>query len=240
MKKLIYVSLCVLALSNCTKKNTTTIVESPATGTISGNTEQYNQYGELLKTGLNNVTVTLDNDPASTTTDEYGNYTLSGIKPGVYSISFSKPGCTTYKLQQVTFPGNGTLYKNGFAIENPTYTLLNASITLDTTHTQNSNQVITIKGNITPSTKPVNVTVFISTNPDLTNNTSGNFTRVISIPANTSSFTNTFGYPIYDWSTNIYAKLYASNVYTFSYHEFTTNSNVLLGYGNSLATVKLK
>ena len=72
---------------------------------------------------LANVTVTLSDGGGSSKTDSSGNYTISGILPGVYTVTFSKTNYTT-KTSSITITGIGTQYLDmALAVAPPTGTL---------------------------------------------------------------------------------------------------------------------
>jgi hypothetical protein len=134
MKKTILTILCLSALLACKKEK----VEGPpgpqgpagangsnSTGTIRGTVPQFDQYSVKQSSGLNTTTVSVDGTNISTVTDAEGKYGISGLAPGVYDLSYIKPGCGLAKMQQIVFPGNGTLSMNCDVYEKPSYSFSN-------------------------------------------------------------------------------------------------------------------
>lgn len=240
MKNLLCLAAFILLLSSCKKKGTST---SETTGNISGKVTQYNQYGETMTNDLNNVVVRLDNDAVASLTDNGGNYTLSGVRPGIYTIYFSKPGCGVYKIQQVNFPGNGTLYnKNAELVETPTFNFRSASFTF-TPSSDRPEASITINIKLDPQLRDVRAYVVVgkTASLDITNHRSEAEALYFVIPANTSDFTATLRYshPNYK-ASELYAKVYTYAGRSVTYQDISTKSIVLFGHGQALPAVKIK
>jgi hypothetical protein len=246
MKHLLYLPLILILIGSCKKKKAADPESQVATGSITGKTTQFSQYGEKLTTGLNNVTVSLDNDVTTTVTDNAGNYTLSGVKPGIYTIFFTKPGCGVYQVQQVNFPGNGTLYQDGTLIENPTFTFLSATAKTDTGSAPILIPALHINIKLNPNPKAISAMIVLGPTDDLDLNKSGSYIRMFSftIPANTSDFISSMSYrpdegayaKIYPYSGNSIS--YSGN--SISYHNYATNTNIFLGYGAALPAIKIQ
>lgn len=245
MKNLIILPALVsfLLIASCKKKETAT--ETPvATGTIAGKTSQYDQYGNLLSTGLNNVTIFLDNDNVTAVTDNSGNYSLEGVKPGIYTISFSKPGGGLFQIQQVNFPGNGTLYKDGIVIETPTFNFTSVtSVLVDSSVSQYyPAKWIKTVFNLSPVSKAVQAAVLLGSSGNLDINKAGSYFRpfIVSVPANTSSYSAMINISSYSNLTgDLYVKIYPYSGYTMSYHDYSTGNNINQGYGPPSAAIKI-
>ena len=86
MKNIMFILIFTVVFLSC-KKTTpttpTTTTDNVITGNISGKTIQYDQYGHTLTSGLNGINVSLDNSTVTAVTNNSGNYTLQGVRPGV-------------------------------------------------------------------------------------------------------------------------------------------------------------
>jgi len=241
MKKITFIFICLTIIFSCKKddkpvenNNTNNTNSNVINGNISGSIKQFNQNGELLSSGLNGVTITLDNDNVSTTSDTSGKYNLQGVKPGIYTIFYSKPGCETYQIQQVNFPGNGILFKDATLIETPTFSLESATMTMDSSNLHSS---IKVSLKLSPNSKDVWVG-FIS-GPDNSvdinkSNYYGPF--VYKIPASTSTYT----FKTNSLSSNNFGKIYTYAGNQSSYYDYATKTNKQQGFGASLAAIKYR
>ena len=251
MKKAIFIFICLAGIISC-KKDIKTTEPAPTTnnvitGNITGSTVQYSQYSEYgneLKTGLNGVTVSLDNDNVTATTDEAGNYTLVGVKPGIYVISLSKPGCVTYKIQQVNFPGNGTL-KMGVVeiIETPTHTFQSATASFekDSVHPSSGSLRLKINIKLNPNSKDLWAAVFTGTNSNMDLSNLRDFPWSYKIPANKSDYSFYTTYPMTGIDTSkVYVKVFAGSARTNYFTEGPNNTMVYQGVGAGLPVVKAK
>lgn len=132
MKKIILGIGCIAVLYSC-KKETIEGPQGPAgangtngsvpAGTLVGKVKQYNQFGIQYTSGLNTTTVSVDGTSLSGITDAQGGYTIANVPPGVYDLSYSKPGAGLVKMKQITFPGNGTLHHSVDLGDKATYQL---------------------------------------------------------------------------------------------------------------------
>jgi hypothetical protein len=83
----------VLIFFLCLSLGVNAQISELANGIISGRVTD-----ELTNQALPGVSVRLSNQDRGTITDSTGNYSFGGLKPGVYSIRFSRVG---YKLKDV-------------------------------------------------------------------------------------------------------------------------------------------
>ncbi|MBA3682490.1 MAG: carboxypeptidase regulatory-like domain-containing protein, partial [Bacteroidetes bacterium] len=140
MKKIILSALCLITLASC-KKEAVEGPQGPAgtngtngtngtgtTGTITGKIKQFDQYGTPYTTGLNTTTISVESTTNSATTDAVGNFTIANLPPGIYDLAISKPNCGLRKYQQITFPGNGTLYIDDDISDKATFTFVNGYV----------------------------------------------------------------------------------------------------------------
>jgi len=242
MKNIAFALICIVVFLSCKKTTpttSTTTTDNVVTGNISGKTTQIDQYGNTPSSGLNGVTVSLDNSTVTAVTDNSGNYILQGVKPGVYTIFFNKQGCEAYEIQQVNFPGNGTLYENGYAVQKPTFQFASATAVnvVDSIFHQNR---VKVTLNLSPNTNSLNLSYITGANNsiDTINPGQGSFYN-IQIPPNTSTFTFNTAFFGFTSATGSYVKIYPYSGGGVSYHDYGTNSNKFLGYGTPLAAIKV-
>ncbi len=255
MKKIILSALCIIALASC-KKETIEGPQGPAgtngtngtngsgtTGTIIGKLKQYDQYGVPYTTGLNTVTVSVETTTISAVTDATGTFTISNLAPGVYDLALNKPNCGVQKYQQITFPGNGTLYISENICDKATYAFT-GGYAKDTV----ISSVTSIRFNLAyaSAAKNRNVIVLYSTANaiDASNPASYDSYQTIIIGANTTSFTNNTGIgsnffsPFASGST-FYAKIYPCNYNLGGYYDYVLGRQVFTGVGTPLPTFTL-
>jgi hypothetical protein len=77
-------------------------------GDIIGFVHRYDTYGNRQFTGLDNVTVSIDNTAFTTTTDATGRYSFGNMPTGTYSITYSKSGYGNDRLQGIPHVGGGS------------------------------------------------------------------------------------------------------------------------------------
>ncbi len=252
MKKIILSALCIVALASC-KKETIEGPQGPAgtngtngtngtgtTGTIIGKIKQYDQYGTPYNTGLNTTTVSVDATTNSTTTDAAGNFTITNLAPGIYDLSLLKPNCGLRKYQQITFPGNGTLYIDESVSDKATFTF-NAGYVKDTVISSSTS--IRVNLAYTPITKSRNaIIIYSSTNAiDPTNPATYDSYQTIILSANTSSTANnastgaTF-FNSFPSGSTFYAKVYPNTFTSGGYYDYALGKQVFTGVGTPLPT----
>jgi hypothetical protein len=239
MKKIIYFSLIITLVTSCKKKEDTTSTPDAVTGSIAGKVIQYDNSGEKLVSGLNNVTVSLDNDPNTAQTDAAGNYTINGVKQGIYAISFKKTGCTTFQNQQVTFPGNGTLFSNAYIVADPGFTFESVNAAIVDSISSDYQKVIRINVNISPQPKTVMGAIYFGYEADISQI---NYSYYVSfnIAENTAQISFNITVPFQDNPGNsLYLKIYPYSGITYSYFDFKSNTSVYTGYGTPLASIKV-
>lgn len=223
---------CAIVLS-C-KKETKIIIEEQLTGNIMGKVLQYNQFGQKLNSDLNKITISLDNDTVKGSTDEEGNYTLVGVKQGIYTITFSKPGCLSYQSQQITFPANGTLYQNATVVETPTFVFSSA-----TAHLINPpERTFTLNIKLAPNDSSTSALLVFGNSPDIdiNNHDEFTFTQSLKIEKNTGEklFYITFA-PV----GATYVKLYPYAGQEITYFDYYSGRYIYSGFGTPLPAISL-
>lgn len=253
MKKIIFSAICVLALATSCKKETVEGPQGPAgtngtngtngsgtTGTIIGKIKQYDQYGTPYTTGLNTTTISVESTTNTTITDAAGNFTVSNLAPGIYDIDILKPNCGMRKYQQITFPGNGTLYIDESISDKATFTFTGGYVK-DTVISSSTS----IRVNLTyaSSVKSRNgIVLYSSSNAiDPTNPASYDSYQTMILGANTTSLANnasagaTFFNPFPSGST-FYAKVYPNTYTNAGYYDYALGKQVFTGVGTPLPT----
>lgn len=240
MKHLIFTGLILFSFLSCKKKETT--AETPLiTGSISGKVDQYNQSGEKLSSVLNQVSISLDNDIATATTDEKGNYSLSNVKPGIYTIFFNKPGCKTFQIQQVNFPGNGTLFKDAELVETPTAEFLSATLKYgDTLWNDHSFPKLTIHIKLKPVTITTWFTIVYGSGLEIDFDKNGTYSTFQSyqILPNTSDYK--FNLVMASGAQYNFARIYPYSGYTSGYYDYNNKTSIKIGYGKPLPAQKIE
>lgn len=237
MKKIfIYCFLVVLFFSCKKSKTTENTANSTPTGSITGKVTQLDQYGIVSSNSLNNVTVSLIGTNISTISDASGNYTLSNVPAGMYTLKTEKPGCRPYQIQQINFPGNGTMYKDTYTFDIPTFSFNSAYIK---DSMQFSIRKLFININLNPINKEVGYFIIASKTgvPDI--NDASTFTTPfipMSILPNTSNYN--YFYPPITESGTYYLKVYPYVLNKGSnypqYFDYNSNKYVYVGQGNPI------
>ncbi|MDP3556422.1 MAG: hypothetical protein Q8T03_03545 [Bacteroidota bacterium] len=242
MKNIILSFICVMALGSCKKEK----VEGPQgaqgnpgngiSGNISGKITQVNQFNTNYSSGLNTTTVSIDGTSLSTITDIIGNYTLSSVPPGIYDISLNKNGCGLTKLQQVNFPGNGTLYLNGTISDKATHTFTNGAVTVNG---QQINTLVNYPSSV--NTKAGIVILGKMPNVDITNPTSYDAVQQFYIFPSTTTYSTNFSFAIFDSiaypsGTTIFAKIYPTTNASSGYTDYSIGKFIYTGFGTPLPT----
>jgi hypothetical protein len=159
---------------------------------IAGHVTQFNQYGEVDVAPLNNVVVTLSTGSgtvATTTTDINGNYKLENIQSNLYTISFSKLGCGTWRMLEATINGSNTITYNGYTTEKPNYTFLSFNIK-DSSQYPGAQPQMWVTGTMNPINKPTGFLVIgvQDYTPDITNPSYCKYLELFTVAANSSTF----------------------------------------------------
>jgi hypothetical protein len=249
MKKTILSSILLIVLVAC-KKETVTGPVGPAgangtdaggiTGTIMGKIRQFDQYGSEYTANLNTTTVSIDGTSNSVVTDAKGNYTLSNVASGIYDVSYQKPNCGLVKKQQISFPGNGTLYidynisdkatflfTGGYVKDTVVSGLNKFRVSLNFPSTPKSKSALTILGK-TNSMNPEDGVSFLSYS-------------TIFLSANSTSFGFMVNYDSFPFANFVkgdivYIKVYPATFYNISYYDYVNGTNVFTGCGTPLPT----
>jgi hypothetical protein len=232
----------------CKKDNDpqpTTIQSTSATspGNISGKVTQYNMYGENNTFALSNVTVSLDGTNNSTLTDANGNYTLTNVSAGTHTISYNRTGCGEWKDMQLSFAGNGTLTRNGYSVEKPTYTFTGVGVKDSAVVLSAPNATLYpkffVSGNMTPVNKQTGMIVLVGTNSnmDISNSKSYNHYEILGIPANSSTFGVFGSHLAYDTT---YYKIYVHTPGGISsYNDPSQNKSIITSHGAAIGTFSI-
>ncbi len=93
-------------LLSCTKTTTETIINDVVQiGSLRGNVQVFNLYN--INPHNDSVLVVIEGTHYSALTDTNGNWQIDSLSTGTYSISFSKPGYSTWKNTSYSFIGGG-------------------------------------------------------------------------------------------------------------------------------------
>lgn len=251
MKRFLLPILCLSAVLSSCKKDTVEGPQGPQgpsgsngsapTGTLAGKARQFDEYGVEMSTGLNTTTVSVDGTTLSTVTDASGNYSIPNVSPGVYNISFTKPGAGLYKATQVTFPGNGILYNTASVVDKAT-TVITSALVKDTMFF--STPQIKFQIACAPISKSRTfMLVFGKTaNIDLTDPSSYNNIYTVNLQSGSSGIngtTNIAGtnYNAFPTGSTIYVKVYPIATFYSGYYDAAIDENVYTTYGTPYSTV---
>jgi hypothetical protein len=110
-KFILSTTLLITLLYSCKKEEPKTPTPTPVnpTGDIRGRVNHFDQFGEAYTSGLQNATVSIEGSNKSGFTDASGNYTLSRVSAGTYTLLFSKTGCGSVKKDNVYYSPTDTL-----------------------------------------------------------------------------------------------------------------------------------
>ncbi len=202
-----------MLLQGCTKKTTSTEALPLPVASIQGTVALYTSSGTLAGSPYG-VTVSLGDGPALTTTvDSTEAYSLSYIPQGVYTLTFSQPGYSSYKIY------NSNILAGSTAIQYSTVNLYAPSATTITNlAAQSSYGSYTITGKINPPI-PGNfqesIVFFLSTSDTVspTNYISSIYLPYTNTSANSvGTFNESLGdlYSYFPSGSTVYAVAYAS------------------------------
>ncbi len=217
------------------------------TGTLAGHIMLSDQYGTSVFTGLNNISVSLDDTgSSSSTTDNNGMYSMSNISTGTYSLTVNKDASYgMMKVQNLQFVGGGTLNRDVRLSQIPTFSILTATA-IDTT-TATGNQ-IKLSGTVPTDTKARKAVVFVGSLPGVTSNTANYIsTYTINIAANATVFnlliptTDFYNMGISSGGTAYLAVYPAAQMYntTSTYEDFATGRTVFSAIGTNASSVSV-
>lgn len=238
MKHFILLLACCILLVNCKKgpegpKGETGAPGNngpsgtAATGTISGNVYQYDEFSKRVQTSLNTITVSVEGTTLSTVTNEKGIYTLADVPAGTYTLNYKGPKTQVMKNTQVSLVGNGILYVHASIVDKPTWLISNPTLTI------NANQPIYgLTGTITNTLNfPKSPLLLFSLSTDIDNQdpSTYDYARFINLNSNQSFYSS--GSPQYPEGTIFYAKVYAA-VPGFSYTEVSSQRVVNYSVGD--------
>ncbi len=249
MKKTILSLCCVAALVAC-KKETIEGPQGPAgangangtvpSGSFTGKVKQYDQYATQYSTTLNTTTVSVEGTNLSTVTDASGNYTISNVPPGIYDLNYSKPGAGLFKMKQVAFPGNGSLYHSIEVADKPSYTL---SVGYVKDSVLGSNPTVKYNLSFTPLNKNRSIALVFGKTANIDLGDISTFDAVYSVyaTANSSSAasyiqltSNTFSE--FASGSVVYVKVYPTSLSHEGYYDPISDRNIYTNYGTPLAT----
>ena len=212
MKKLLLISLITLLFYSCSKKTTSTDVLPLPFASVQGTVVLYTATGTQASTSYG-VTVSLDGTIFKTTVDSTGEYNLSNIPQGVYTLTFSQPGYSSYKIY------NSNILSGTTAIQYSTVNLYQPSTTSITNLAiQSSYGFYSITGKINPpipGNLQESIVFFLSTSDTVSPT---NYINSIYLPyTNTSAtsvgtFSESLGdlYSYFPSGSTVYAVAYAS------------------------------
>lgn len=250
MKNLLLPIFCLSAILSSCKKETVEGPQGPQgpagpggsapSGTLAGKAKQYDEFGVEYTSGLNTTTVSVDGTNMSAVTDASGNYSIPNVPPGVYNLSFTKPGAGLYKATQVTFPGNGVLYNTASVVDKAT-TIISTAMVKDTMFF--STPQIKFQLTCPPISKSrAFMLVFGKTaNIDLAVPSSYNAIYVINLSSGSTginSTTNISGsnYNAFSSGSAIYVKVYPIATSYSGYYDAAIDENVYTTYGTPFPT----
>jgi hypothetical protein len=160
---------------------------SNAPGQLRGKVGQYDQYGNIHKTGLNTATVTLKGTSNFTVTDAAGMYTLTNIPEGSHQIEISRPQTRTMLKEQVHMISSGSIVYNFHTSDSARFTLSNGSVK-DTT--MFGNPVVLVRFKVTPDVKTRFAVALFGKTPNMVPHDASTFlgSHMMGIGPNTADF----------------------------------------------------
>ena len=131
------------------------------TGSLTGYITAYDQYGFKVAADQSGVLLTIDNTTDSAITDGSGKYTFANLQTGTYSMSISKSGYASNRVQDFGYVGGGTTLRNASISRPPYFGLVNLNDTIENTIANGPG--ILIRGTDTADTTPRSFIVFGNT-----------------------------------------------------------------------------
>ncbi len=163
LRTTVYVSLAMFLFS-CNKE---TVYEDQLGGDLKGFVWVYNNNSTL--TDYSGVTVTVDGSSPvlKTTTNEKGEYTIEGLKTGIYDLVFTKDSFATYKIVSFQFIGS-----NVPTVASPVelYKLPDVKISdlkVDTSKNSPYSYSVIVHGSLSSSSSSLYLRYYISNSPDV-------------------------------------------------------------------------
>lgn len=213
-------------------------------GTLEGHITLADQYGTSVFTGLNNISVSIDNTGLTATTDNAGMYSFGNLNTNDYSLTINKD--TTYgmtKAQGIQFVGGGILNRDAKLSQIPTFSL-GSAVAVDTATA--AGNYIKIRGSVTADTKARKAVVFVGASASVSSNTTNYISFYsVNIAANATTFslsisTNDFyGMGMSSGATAYFAVYPASSLFasTSTYEDFNTGKTVFTSIGKTAMAV---
>lgn len=235
----IFVIGFILCTTSCYKKGST----GPAgpvgpsyVGAINGHFTVYDQYGDRLFNGYQNITATLKGGKTVAPDPVTGYYIFDSVATGTYKMQCSGTGLATTVLNNFTFI-NDTLYRDIGLSAVPTF-----SLTSFTAYHNAGSAYDSLVITVTADTKARNCIIFVSDKPGVSNDPASyiytyvktiaaNATyMLVRVPASDLNVANIFyGQPVY----------YAAYSYVVNdvsvYEDMVTGRNVYNAVGAALA-----
>ena len=211
-----------------------------AKGNFYGNVEQYDQFGNLYKTGLNTTTVTLVNSTVQAVTDAAGDYTLANVSAGIYDIHVSRPNSGVMKYQQIQFVGNGNIRWDLVSADKATHTLSSATMK-DTI--QFGNRVVSIKITHTPALEQRIVYAIFGKSANIEATDAKTFeteqhiylSESTTVTAFSLHFNSSFLENYFNKGETVFIKLFPGSAYEAEYYDQDSKKRVYPSAGTPLA-----
>jgi len=211
---------------------------SASTGTLSGNVKQYNTYSEPIASNLNTTTVSIAGTTFVTVTDTAGKFSFKQIPYGVYDLSFTKTGAGSKKINQVVFPGTGSLFLNTSLYDKPNYQFT-GGVVKDTI--QFSAPYCLVKLSFAAINKArTAILIFGNSNTiDIAHPESYQLEYELNLNPNQSSLQTTIGlahpmFNVFPVGSTIYARVYPLSNIEPTYYDYLIDKDVHTDYGTAL------
>ena len=223
LRTTVYVSLAMFLFS-CNKE---TVYEDQLGGDLKGFVWVYNNNSTL--TDYSGVTVTVDGSSPvlKTTTNEKGEYTIEGLKTGIYDLVFTKDSFATYKMISFQFVGGNVPLDAGFvSLYKLSYAKIN-DLKVDTSSYYQYYYAINVHGSLSgPSISYIYLRYYVSDSPDVS------YTNYQATDYSYSSSTGVFSFSPSNTLLSKFPK--GKQLYIILYSCTTSSSYIDINTGNQI------
>jgi len=234
MKNLLFVTRYSIAFAfmNATVSIITGCNDSPQTlalsGDIIGSSVLYDIDGNQIANDTG-ITVSVEGENHTTTTNSLGQWDLVGLTTGTYNIDISKPGYGTRKILDFQFVGGGQADAGNVGLyQIPTYSVTKLSDT-----TINGNVILngTLSSPLPTNLMVAYITVFFDTTSSVSLDpknylTWSNINTIDTMFSEGVASLEKFGF---NSGQTAYAIAYTSNISPMGYTDFATGNQVFTG-----------